>query len=176
MINKKSLWFLTLFSLILVLSVYYITMPSEMLLTTNADYNLDTKKAKEEKTEEKDSTEVEHSEIVVALRVEADEETQKEMDTLKETLTNDSATADEKNNAFEKLKSLNTKKAEEEKLEKIILEKFKFKSFVKIDGDQITVVAASDEHNVELANNIMRTIQENYETRMYVTVKFNTKD
>ena len=35
MINKKSLWFLTLFSLILVLSVYYITMPSDLLLTTN---------------------------------------------------------------------------------------------------------------------------------------------
>ena len=31
MINKKSLWFVTLFSLILVLSVYYITMPSELL-------------------------------------------------------------------------------------------------------------------------------------------------
>ena len=35
MINKKSLWFLTLFSLILVLSIYYITMPSELLLTGN---------------------------------------------------------------------------------------------------------------------------------------------
>ena len=32
MINKQNLWFLTLFSLILVLSVYYITMPSELLL------------------------------------------------------------------------------------------------------------------------------------------------
>ena len=36
MINKKNLWFLTLFSLVLVLSVYYITMPSELLLTNNA--------------------------------------------------------------------------------------------------------------------------------------------
>ena len=176
MINKKSLWFLTLFSLILVLSVYYITMPSEMLLATNADYNEDTEKTEEEKTEKEDTTEVEESEIVVALRVEADEETQKEMDTLKETLTNDEATADEKNNAFEKLKALNANKAEEEKLEKAILEKFKFKSFVKIDGDQITVVVASDDHNVELANNIMRAIQENYDTRMYITVKFNTKE
>ena len=36
MINKKSLWFLTLFSLILVLSVYYVTMPNELLLTNNS--------------------------------------------------------------------------------------------------------------------------------------------
>ena len=34
MINKRSLWFLTLFSLILVLSVYYVTMPSELLIGT----------------------------------------------------------------------------------------------------------------------------------------------
>ena len=38
MINKKNLWFLTLFSLILVLSVYYITMPSELLLTNSSNY------------------------------------------------------------------------------------------------------------------------------------------
>ena len=35
MINKKNLWFLTLFSLVLVLSVYYVTMPSELLVTGN---------------------------------------------------------------------------------------------------------------------------------------------
>ena len=38
MINKQKLWFLTLFSLILVLSVYYITMPNELLITTNGNY------------------------------------------------------------------------------------------------------------------------------------------
>ena len=27
MINKQSMWFLTLFSLVLVLGVYYVTMP-----------------------------------------------------------------------------------------------------------------------------------------------------
>ena len=30
MINKKNLWFLTLFSLVLVLSIYYVTMPNEV--------------------------------------------------------------------------------------------------------------------------------------------------
>ena len=31
MIKKQSLWFLTLFSLVLVLGVYYITMPTQIL-------------------------------------------------------------------------------------------------------------------------------------------------
>ena len=30
--NKQNLWFLTLFSLILILGVYYITLPSEIFM------------------------------------------------------------------------------------------------------------------------------------------------
>ena len=33
MINKQSLWFLTLFSIIIVLSVYYIAIPNNTLAT-----------------------------------------------------------------------------------------------------------------------------------------------
>lgn len=176
MINKKSLWFLTLFSLILVLSVYYITMPSEMFLNNNSDYTKETSNQEKQETKvTKSDSKKEESELVVALRVEADEETEKEMATLKETLTSDKSTADEKNNAFEKLKSLNSNKSKEDDLEKKILKTYKLKSFVKINGDQITVVVSSDDDNVEIANNIMRTIQGEYDKRMYITVKFNTK-
>ena len=47
-INKQGLIFLTLTSLILVLSVYYVTMPTELLLKTNSMYN----------NEEEETTEV----------------------------------------------------------------------------------------------------------------------
>ena len=46
MINRKNLWFLTLFSLVLVLSVYYITMPNELLVSNNGE-NIDNIKVKE---------------------------------------------------------------------------------------------------------------------------------
>ena len=63
-------------------------------------------------------------------------------------------------------------RGEEEKLEKKIETKFKLKSFVKIDGDQIRVVASSDKHDTTLANDIMRSIQEEYKTKKYISVKF----
>ena len=47
MINKQNLWFLTLFSLILVLSVYYVTMPNELLLKTDLEKNGDNKNNEE---------------------------------------------------------------------------------------------------------------------------------
>ena len=165
MINKKSLWFLTLFSLILVLSIYYITMPSELLLTTN-------KNSTKNKTEEKVNVEVEESNLLVALRLESDEAMSKEIEDLQLVLTNAKSSVDDKNKAYEKIKELNDTRGEEEKLEKQIKENYKLNSFIKINDNQIQVTVDSKEHSEAIANNIMRTIQANYEDPKYITVKF----
>lgn len=178
MINKKSLWFLTLFSLILVLSVYYVTMPNELLLTNNSiQTSLDTDN--ETNVSDKDiesdvSVEVEESSILVALRVEADEEMLKELENLQQILTDTETSVEEKNNAFEKMKDINVTRGEEETLEKKILDEFKLKAFVKINGDQIRVVVSSKSHDTSLANQIMRSLQENYTNKMYISVKFQS--
>ena len=44
MVNKQGLWFLTLFSLILVLSVYYITMPNEVFKSEEIQEERETQK------------------------------------------------------------------------------------------------------------------------------------
>lgn len=170
MINKKNLWFLTLFSLILVLSVYYITMPSELLLTNSGNY---INKSSEEKNKDTEPTVViEESELITALRVTADEELMEELDALKEVLTNTESSVEDKNNAFEKMKTLNINKGEETKLEKKLLNELQLKTFVKINGDQVKVVVDSSTHDTTVANNIMRSVQSNFEKKMYVTVQF----
>ncbi len=163
MINKQNLWFLTLFSLILVLSIYYLTMPDEVLQTIKNSNN-----------DTAETVEVESNDVLAALRVEADEETLKEMNTLQEVLLNESATVEEKNDAYESLKELNQNKGKEEEIEKSIYENHKLKSFVKIKQDQVQVVISNKEHNEQLANQIIRTVQNNFETRMYITVKFQS--
>lgn len=160
MINKKSLWFVTLFSLILVLSVYYITMPSELLLTNNSDY-----------LKESINVDVKQSNVLTALKVEENEKTEKEMSELRLVLNSD-ASSEEKNKAFERLKSINIIKGEEDKLVNKIKENFNLDSYVGIDNDQIKVVVLSNEHSNSLANSIMRNIQEEYEDNKYITVKF----
>lgn len=167
MINKKSLWFLTLFSLILVLSIYYITMPSELLLTTNTSNLLN-----EEKEQEEVNIDVEESDLLVALRVESDEKMSSEIEELQLILTNADSSVDEKNKAYEKIKELNDVRGEEEKLEKQVKENYKLDAFIKINGNQIQVTINSSEHSNNLANNIMRTIQANYKDSKYITVKF----
>ncbi len=161
MINKRSIWFLTLFSLILVLSVYYITMPSELLLNTNANYNETTNK------EEKNETT-----YLVSLKLEKESNLQKEMEALQIILMDNSKTISEKNDAYNKIKDLNSNKALEEKLESLIKEKHNLESYIKIKGDQIEVIVNSSDKSTTLANNIMRSIQENFKEEKYITVKF----
>lgn len=162
MINKKNIWFLTLFSLILVLSVYYITMPTELLLT----------KVDSKETKTKTTIKTEESEVLAALRVESDEQLLEELDALKIVMADEKATVDQKNEAFEEMKALNINKGEETKLEEQIKEEFKYKAFVKIKDDQIKVVIDNEKHSTEVANSIMRSIQKNYETKKYITVEF----
>ena len=167
MINKQNLWFLTLFSLILVLSVYYVTMPSELLVTGNGKVTVNNKNNDKDK-----NVSVKESDILTSLRVEADNQLKQEMDVLKQVLTNTDVSVDEKNSAFEELKLLNQLKGKEEKLEDLVKSTYNLGSFIKIDNDQIRVVVESTHTSASLANNIMRTIQNQFDNKMYISVKF----
>ncbi len=163
MINKKNLWFLTLFSLVLVLSVYYITMPQELLVANNENT---------QNQEQQVNTEIEEQNIIEVLKQEDTSNTLEEINKLKETLTNNETTTEDKNKAFDTLKELNQISSEEELLEEKIKNTHSLDSFVKIDGDQIRVVINSSDHSNTIANDIMRTVQNNYDTKKYISIQF----
>lgn len=155
MINKQKLWFLTLFSLILVLSVYYITMPNDLL-----------------KVDTTPIVNIENEDIVSTINELDDEEKIKEIADLRVVLTNVNSTIEEKNNAYEKLKLIEKNKGMEEELESIIKEQYNLNSNVNIKDNQIKVTIKSKDNTYELANNIMRSIQEKFNEKMYISVKF----
>lgn len=163
MINKQSLWFLTLFSIILILAVYYVSMPSASLASLATV-------ATDEETQETIS--IEESDVLASLRVESDEAVLAEMEDLQSILLNENTSADEKNAAYEKLQNINATKGKEEELETKIKEAYSIESFVKINKDQISIVVSSNDHNYKKANDIIRLVQENFDEKMYITVKF----
>lgn len=169
MINKKNLWFLTLFSLILVLSIYYITIPSELLLTNSSNY-IDTSNSNVNTTNAEIN--IEESTVISALKAEDDEEHLKQLDSLKLILMDKKSTVDEKNKAFDEMKDLNINKSEEENIEKLIKSELSLDSFVKIQNDKIKIVIADASHDSTLANKIMRLVQNEFENKMYITVEF----
>lgn len=167
MLNKQNLWFLTLFSLILILGVYYVTMPSDLLTKINV------------KTEQKEDKavveEVNEESALVAMRVSLEEERKESIDILQEKLTNEKLTTEEKNNAYEQLKYLNGLQGKEETIEKKLKKEYDLDCFTKIDNQNISVICISSKHDTTLANNIMRLVQKDYKTKMNISVKFQKK-
>ena len=165
MINRQGLWFLTLFSLILVLSVYYITMPNEIF------------KSEEVVTEskEKETSEVSKQNIsyVETLKVELDSERAEILDTLQAVLNDNSKTSEEKNRAYEEMKEINDTKALEETISKKIKDEYSLNSYVKQDESKVEVVVEGKEHDIKLANKIMRTVQSQFSNPISVSVKFS---
>ncbi len=160
MINKQNLWFVTLFSLILVLGIYYVTMGDETLSVLAGENNVSS------------PVEVKASDVIVALQVASDESVLKEMNEYQSILLDDTATIEEKNDAYNALQALSNSKSECEKIKKMITEKFKYDSFIKIDGDAISITIASKEHSKEIANKIIREVQNLYDKQKYITIKF----
>ncbi len=162
MINKQSMWFLTLLSLVLVLGIYYVTMPNEMMRSLIHG------------EEEKEDVQVNVTEgdTLIAMRANRDEEVALEIEELESILTSETASSEEKNNAFNELKLLNLNIGKEEELEEKLESDFGIKSYIEINEDNIKVVINSKEHDATLANNIMRSIQSEYKEKMYITVQF----
>ncbi len=159
MIKKQSVWALSLFSLILVLSVYYITLPNEIEVK-------DKDEIKTTISEEKDNS------VITTLKVENDAEKEKKTKELQEILEKEDSTKEEKNNAYEELKILNILKGKEEEISLKIKNKYKLSNFVKIDDDQVRVVLIKNEHDSKLANEIMDFVQNCFEDKMYISIKF----
>ena len=167
MMNKKNLWFLTLFSLVLVLSIYYVTMPNDLLAAS-------TKKKKKTEKKEDLNVSVEESDAISALKVENSSKTNDTLEELQDKWTNKDTTTEEKNTIYEKIKTIQANSGTEESIEKKIKSTYKCETFAKIEDTSIKVVVDKCENSKSLANNIMRTVQEEFDKKMYISVQFQS--
>lgn len=171
MINKQGLIFLTLTSLILVLSVYYITMPNELLISNNGSYINNTTDYVNS-TDDTSKVTITSSSAIEAMRIVLDEERQKTREELNNKLTNKDLSLDEKNNVYEEIKELNKVESFEYDIENKIKNEFGYDNFVRIKDDVMEVVINSPKHDSNLAVKIMSFIEKEYKDKMYISVSF----
>ncbi|MBR4231305.1 MAG: SpoIIIAH-like family protein [Bacilli bacterium] len=161
MINKQSLWFITLFSLIIILGIYYVSMPSDALTVFSGNT-----------TDTSSAIEVTESDIIIAMKVEEEEKILSQMDEAQKVLLDETATADDKNDAYKTLQLLNSQKGKTLEIERIIKNEFNFESCVKIEGNKINITISSKNDDIKTANSIISRVQKLYDSQMYITVKF----
>ena len=160
MINKQKLWYLALFSLILVLSVYYVTMPSNLLSVSDI---------KEDTTP---TINMEDTNILDVLKEENNERVAKEIESLRKIVVDVETNIDDKNIAYEKIQKLEENKGKEEKIVSLIKEKLGFDTYVEIKNAKVNVVVSNKEHSYKIANDIIKLVSSSFDSDKSVTVKF----
>ncbi len=181
MINRQGLWFLTLTSLILVLSVYYITMPNELLISTNGNYvnneevnkeNVNNEIVNKDTNNDSVNVSVNEASTIETMQAIKEDERLTLTNELNQKLVNKDLTVEEKNLVYEELKYLNKIESVEEIIKKKIKDEYNLNSFVKIEDDVVEIVVENSKHDSNLAVKIMKTAQEEFDSQMYISVSF----
>ncbi|MBM7693258.1 stage III sporulation protein AH [Peribacillus deserti] len=183
LLKKQTVWLLTMLSLVVVLSVYYITTPqkpaSDMAVTeekkkekpaAKTTTSSDTTK-KENADSGKAVTAPANDEVFEAMRMELEDERNKQKEELAVAMTGD-ISAEEKNAAYEKINSLDDLAVKEGMLESLIVSMNYDGALVRIKGKEVHVLVKSKKQSSTAANEIMNTVSKELGTGTNVAVEF----
>ena len=112
---------------------------------------------------------------ISVLKVTDDEAAVSKISELQSILLDTEASLEEKNDAYDQLDAMKNRKTKENELSTLIKKEFKYDNFVKINDNQVNVVISSVEHSNEIANKIIKKVQEQFKENVYVTIKFSLK-
>lgn len=174
LLKKQTVWLLTMVSLVVVLSVFYITSP----LKPSDEYALMT--SEEEKANGQDATSQEGVEVSIeemadgkvasgissddyftALRMEIDDSRAQAKEELQAIVASSDVTAEKRSEALDKMEDLQTFQAKEAILETMILANENYAdALVKAEENQVKVIVKAKELTSTAANEIMRLVRD----------------
>ncbi|MBC5637173.1 SpoIIIAH-like family protein [Ornithinibacillus sp. BX22] len=167
MLKKQTVWLLTMLSLMIVLSVYYMTSNPGDLAYMNTDDDADTEEATNESTPANGSNVnvvSEANDLFAALRLEVQEERSKKKDRLEDIVASSTASAEEKNQAYEEIDTIDKVYSKEMILEETILDSAEYQDvLVRTDGDVVHVhVQLVEELTPTEVVNIMQMVRDEF--------------
>jgi stage III sporulation protein AH len=183
LLKKQTVWLLTMLSLVIVLSVYYITSPTQQV---NDMVSQEEGKKQTENQEDNKQTSA-NGEMEVVTEAAGDEafdamriEMQNQRDALHEELTakvgNADLSADEKSAAYEQMEVLRELATTESVLETMIKTMGYEDALVRADGDKVNITVKADEHSATAANEIIRLVTSEIGQLKPVAVQFQASN
>ncbi|MGG0788313.1 MULTISPECIES: SpoIIIAH-like family protein [Bacillaceae] len=190
LLKKQTVWLLTMLSLVVVLSVYYLTAPEEnaadMTATeqqegnkteTKTENKADTKE--ENKSEKETSKNTEGSSVTIAsgdefesLRMQIEDERAKLNEELTAKMGNTELSAEERDEAYAKIEQLSETKVKENIIENLIVAMDYNAALVRVDGTDVKVSVKADKQTKTEANNIIRLVRKEVSDAQNVVVDF----
>ncbi|MFB6465864.1 SpoIIIAH-like family protein [Cytobacillus sp. Hz8] len=185
LLKKQTVWLLTMLSLVVVLSVYYITSPEPKgnQLTAVEEKSKDemkdtTKSAKENTAPKEDadgSTVISDSasdEQFEQLRLDMEAKRSEEKERLTDIMASTDLPSEQRNEAIEKMNQLDEIAQKEQLLETLIIAMGYDDALVRAGGDEVRITVKSDKHSKAAANKILQKVKNELGQLQAVAVEF----
>lgn len=174
LLKKQTVWLLTMVSLVVVLSVFYITSPmkqsDDFALMSNekegakeqqATSEQDIEVSIEEMADGTVASGISSDDLFTALRMEIDDQRAQAKEELQAIVASSDVTAEKRSEALDKMEELQTFAAKEAILETMILANENYAdALVKAEADQVRVIVKAKEGSTTAANEIMRLVHD----------------
>lgn len=158
--NKQATAFLTMFSLILMLSVYYVTLPSGEEVVVQED-----EREQEEVMNQADENTNEDMQSTITSKQE------EELYKHNSVISDIESSEEEKQNALNTIEQMKANMQIQQQIQETLTAEG-FQSAIEIDGDTCKVVILESEDTAENANLIMKKAYEISEGRYFIEVSF----
>ncbi|MFC0014783.1 MULTISPECIES: SpoIIIAH-like family protein [Allobacillus] len=177
-LKKQTVWLITMLSLLIVLSVYYMLPGDDQAAMTD----LEDEQTEEERSDEEEGDGAESENFVVSelptgdyfqtIRLETEDSRSEMKEKLSEVISSTTATSEEKNDAMDQIYSIETMSQKESLLEKMIIQEKNYEDvLVRKADDKVNVTVMANELSKTDANHIMQMARDEF-GMLDVTVKY----
>lgn len=184
MLKKQTVWLLTMLSLVVVLSVYYITAePTNNNHLANVDVSKEEKADSKKVTEKAKSNEAKHTTIMDAknevfeeIRLQMQDERSKKLEQLEEVAGSTDLSAEERSEAKDEMNRLQKIAEKEAFIENLIIQTLGYEdALVQADESEVLVTVKGENPSKSKANEIIKIVKKEMGNSS-ITVAFQSEN
>ncbi|MDF2556395.1 MAG: SpoIIIAH-like family protein [Bacillales bacterium] len=169
LLRKQTVWFMTMLSLVAVLSVYYLTTPKEDMSSSIFGNNV-SKTSEKTKTEDSNIADP----VFAQLKLQLNDSRSKMREELQTVVASTNISEEERVKANEQMKELTKLSSTESLLETLIIASGYDDALVRIADNNIRVTVKAKKNSPQAANEIIRMVTKEVGKSEPVSVEFQT--
>ncbi|WP_071460088.1 SpoIIIAH-like family protein [Bacillus massilinigeriensis] len=169
LLKKQTVWLLTMLSLVVVLSVYYITSPEQNMTEMATQEAKEKSEAKMVESKQQAAVQSKDGQTVIsaaatdeafeALRMQMNDQRNEMKEELQDIVASTDIPAEQRNDAYEKMKELDDIAQKENVLETLIKSMDYEDVLVRADGEKVRITVKAEKHSRSKANEIIQMVR-----------------
>ncbi|MBO0995277.1 SpoIIIAH-like family protein [Bacillus sp. SD088] len=176
LLKKQTVWLLTMLSLVVVLSVYYVLQnPTSNDLATSGEEEAESASNQMSDKDIDIMTQAAGDEIYEAMRMDLQDKRSEEKLNLQSQLGEKELTADEKNKLYDEMEKIDEMATKENIIETSIIGLGYSDALVEIEDHTVNIMVKAEEHSAADAVSILKVVKDEISTNYVPNIEFDTK-